>query len=53
MSAIAFWEVAMLAQKGRIRTSLDLGGWRQDLLNAGLIELPVDGATGIEATRFQ
>lgn len=52
VSAISFWEVAMLALKGRIRTSVDLSRWRRDLLDAGLLELAVDGATGIEATRL-
>lgn len=52
-SAITFWEVAMLAQKGRLRTSLDLGEWRRDLLAAGLVEYAVDGVIGIAATGFE
>ncbi len=52
VSAISFWEVAMLVAKGRVTTSLDLERWRQDLLDAGLQELPVDGATGFLATRL-
>ncbi|MEQ8860355.1 MAG: type II toxin-antitoxin system VapC family toxin [Pseudomonadales bacterium] len=53
VSAIAFWEIAMLRQKARLKTSLDLASWRRDLLTAGLVELAVDGATGIEATRLE
>ena len=53
VSAITFWEVAMLAAKGRISTSLDLARWREDLLHAGLLEFPIDGATGIQATQLQ
>jgi PIN domain nuclease of toxin-antitoxin system len=53
VSAISFWEIAMLAQKGRISTALDLGRWRRDLLDAGLLELGVDGATGIQATQLE
>lgn len=52
VSAITFWEVAMLVAKGRVTTTLDLERWRQELLDAGLQELPVDGATGILATRL-
>lgn len=50
VSAITFWEVAMLVAKGRVTTSLDLERWRQDLLDSGLLEIPVDGMTGIVST---
>jgi PIN domain nuclease of toxin-antitoxin system len=40
VSAITFWEVAMLVAKGRISTALDLARWREDLLSAGLLERP-------------
>jgi PIN domain nuclease of toxin-antitoxin system len=53
VSAITFWEVAMLAAKGRISTSLDIARWREDLISAGLVEFVVDGATGIQATQLQ
>jgi PIN domain nuclease of toxin-antitoxin system len=49
VSAISYWEVAMLQQKGRLRIAAPLGDWRRDQLQAGLIELPVDGAVGIQA----
>jgi PIN domain nuclease of toxin-antitoxin system len=52
VSAITFWEVAMLVAKGRISTALDLARWREDLLSAGLLERPMDGATGILATQL-
>lgn len=52
VSAITFWEVAMLVAKGRISTALDLVRWREDLLGAGLLERPVDGATAILATQL-
>jgi PIN domain nuclease of toxin-antitoxin system len=52
VSAITFWEVAMLVEKGRIVTALDLSRWRDDLLSAGLLERPIDGATGILATHL-
>ncbi len=51
--AISFWEVAMLAGKGRIAMSLPVADWRRDLLAAGLRELPVDGAVGIGAALLE
>jgi PIN domain nuclease of toxin-antitoxin system len=52
VSAITFWEIAMLEQKNRIRMGMDLSTWRQELLNSGLNEHPLDGATGILATQL-
>ncbi len=52
VSAISFWEIAMLAHKNRISMSLDLAEWRQNLLSAGLRELGADGATGILAAQL-
>lgn len=50
VSAITFWEVAMLAQKGRIRMSLDAQSWRGELLQNGLQEIEVSGWIGISST---
>ena len=49
ISAISFWEVSMRVQKARLELRLDPKQWRQDLLEQGLIELPVDGATAVRA----
>ena len=49
VSAITFWEVAMLSDKGRIDLGMEVGAWRQQLLADGLTELPVDGAIGVLA----
>ncbi len=43
VSAISFWEAAMLAQRGRIVLPVVAERWRADWLQAGLIEIPVDG----------
>jgi len=43
VSAISFWEAAMLAQRGRIGLPVVADRWRADWLQAGLIEIPVDG----------
>ncbi len=49
VSAISFWEVAMLTAKGRIQLAEDTGPWRREQLEQGLVELPIDGATAIRA----
>ena len=49
VSAITFWELALLHQKGRMRIFADIRSWRAALLNEGLIEIPVDGDIGIRA----
>jgi PIN domain nuclease of toxin-antitoxin system len=49
VSAITFWEVAMLRQKGRMTLLSDASSWRATLLEQGLIEIPVDGEIGIRA----
>ena len=52
VSAITFWEVAMLVAKGRLAMDLTLERWRLDLLGAGLVELPIDGGIGIAAAQI-
>ncbi len=52
VSAISFWEVAMLIGKGRISLSLPISAWRRDLLRLGLVEIPVDGEIGIAAAQL-
>ena len=49
ISAITFWEVAMLHEKGRLELLVDIGTWRVSLLNEGLIEVPVDGEIAARA----
>ena len=49
VSAITFWEVAMLQDKGRLTLLMDTGAWRASLLAEGLREIPVNGAIGIRA----
>jgi PIN domain nuclease of toxin-antitoxin system len=52
VSAISFWEAAMLAAKGRIALPVAPQQWRRALLETGLIELPVSGDVGIQATEL-
>ena len=49
VSAISFWELAMLVRKGRLDPSLDPAGLREGFLDDGLVEVPLDGAIGIRA----
>ena len=49
VSAITFWEVAMLHEKGRISLLTNIGYWRMSLLDEGLVEIAVDGRIGVSA----
>ena len=49
LSAISFWEMEMLRDKGRISYPEEIGRWRREQLDQGLIEIPVDGEIGIRA----
>lgn len=52
VSAISFWECALLEQRGRIVLPLAIEVWRAELLAAGLIEIPFDGRIGLLAAGF-
>ncbi len=52
VSAISFWETAMLVAKGRLTMTLPATAWRRDLLSLGLVEIPVDGEIGIAAAQI-
>ena len=49
VSAITFWEVAMLKSKGRLDFPEDVGLWRREVLGQGVADIPVDGEIGIRA----
>ena len=49
VSAITFWEVAMLRDKGRLDFPEDVGLWRRELLAQGLVEIPVTGDVAVRA----
>ena len=49
VSAICFWEVAMLVAKNRLFLDMAVLEWRRDLLAAGVRELTLDGRVGIRA----
>ena len=49
VSAITFWEIAMLHDKGKLTLLRDVASWRRDLLQEGLVEIRIDGDVGIRA----
>jgi PIN domain nuclease of toxin-antitoxin system len=49
VSALSYWEAAMLHAKGRVKIGMPLTAWRRDHIQAGLLEIGVDGAVGIQA----
>ena len=52
VSAMTFWEVGMLRAKNRLDFPENVAAWRRELLGQGLIEIPVDGETGIRANEL-
>ena len=52
VSAISFWEVALLKDKRRIRFPEDVAIWRREQLGQGVVEIPVDGEIGIRANEL-
>lgn len=52
VSAVSFWEVAMLQAKGRIEFAEDVGLWRREQLEQGIVEIAVHGGIGIRAARL-
>ena len=53
VSAISFWETAILVEKGRLELDIPAHAWRQDLLSVGLREVVVDGGIGITAATLE
>ena len=51
VSAISWWEAAMLQSKRRVVLP-PIRGWYRDLLDSGLQEIPIDGLTGITSVEI-
>ena len=49
VSAITFWETAMLQQRGRIDLTMPISAWRRAVLALGIAETPVSGDIAIAA----
>jgi PIN domain nuclease of toxin-antitoxin system len=52
VSAISFWEVAMLRRGGRIELNQPVDAWRAGLLEKGLVEIGIDGELAIAAAEL-
>ena len=52
VSSISFWEIALLQERGRIKFHREPEPWRRELLEQGLLEVPVDGEIGIRAVEL-
>lgn len=53
ISAITFWELALLVGKGRISLPADVSAWRRLNLGQGLAEIPVNGDIGARAAALE
>lgn len=53
VAAVSFWEIAMLAQKGRLALAEPPAVVRRKVLERGVREVPMDGAIGIRAAELQ
>lgn len=53
VSAISFWEVAMLAERGRIALPMTINRWRADWLKAGLTEIPLNGQIALQSCQLE
>jgi PIN domain nuclease of toxin-antitoxin system len=53
VSAFSFWEIAMLAQRQRIKLYQPAMVWRQRVLESGVNEVPVSGDIAIMAAQLE
>lgn len=53
ISAISFWEAALLQARARINLPVGTLKWRQEILRVGLKEISIDGEIGIAATTLE
>ena len=53
VTAISFWEIAMLVEKQRLTFQIELDVWRAELLRTGLQEIPLQGSTAIRAGQLE
>ncbi len=49
VSAVSFWETALLVNTGRVQLNDSLLAWRQAVLRLGIREVPLDGFLAIES----
>jgi PIN domain nuclease of toxin-antitoxin system len=49
VSAISFWEVAMLVEHRQLELAASTAEWRKQVLGYGITEIPVDGSIALRA----
>lgn len=52
VSAVTFWEIALLHERKRLRLNQPVDSWRRTALGLGVIELPLDGEIAIRAAEL-
>jgi PIN domain nuclease of toxin-antitoxin system len=52
VAAISFWEIAMLARKGRLELAEPPAAVRRKVLDQGILEIVMDGVIGIHAAEL-
>jgi PIN domain nuclease of toxin-antitoxin system len=53
VSAITFWECALLVAHGRLQLPSAPMDWRAEMLAAGFEELPIDGGIAMQAVELE
>jgi PIN domain nuclease of toxin-antitoxin system len=53
LASISYWEIAMLVQKGRLSLSIQPAAFRLRVIESGVEEIPLDGATAIHAATLE
>lgn len=52
VSAVSFWEAALLREKGKIQLDVPAMVWRRGVLDLGISEIALDGAIGVRSVQF-
>jgi len=53
VATISFWEIAMLVEKQRLIMQTELDVWRSELLQTGLLEIPLRATTALRAGQLK
>ncbi|MBX9824708.1 MAG: type II toxin-antitoxin system VapC family toxin [Xanthobacteraceae bacterium] len=53
ISAISFWEIALLIARGRFETTKSAAQLRAEMIDASVVELPLSGDISIRAVELQ
>jgi PIN domain nuclease of toxin-antitoxin system len=53
VSAVSFWEVALLLQAGRLTLARTTEEWRREWLRQGLVEIPLPGSIAIRGALLE